>query len=79
MAWDDFSRLVEIITGIETSYDTVVVTYQNVTEAESMDQEPDDDENLSSEVKTCFTKQVTEAIHNVFIRRKDVEHTSQVL
>ena len=25
-----------------------------------MDQEPDDDENLSSEEETCFTREVTE-------------------
>ena len=70
MAWDDFSRFLETITDIETLYDTVGATYQNVTEAESMDQEPDDDESLSSEEETCFTREVKEAIHESLHKKK---------
>ena len=47
--WDDFDRFVGTITGRETLHNTIVITYQTVTEDESMDPEPDDDVNLSSE------------------------------
>ena len=57
---------------------TVCITYQTITEERSMDQEPDDDKNLSSGEETCFTREVTE-VTRFFIRRKDVKHSSQVL
>ena len=55
VAWDNFDRFVETITGKETLRDTVDITYQTITEEEPTDQEPGDDENLSSEEETCFT------------------------
>ena len=72
LAWNNFDRFVETIAGKETLHDTVGVTYQTITEEEPIDQEPGDDENLSSDGKTCFTRKVTEAIHETLIRRKDV-------
>ena len=55
ISWDNFDRFVETITGKETVHDTVGITYQTITEEEPTDQEPGDDENLSSEEETCFT------------------------
>ena len=37
VAWNDFDRFVETITGKETLYDTVDITYQTITEEESVD------------------------------------------
>ena len=68
--WDDFDRFVGTITGRETLHNTIVITYQTVTEDESMDQEPDDDENLSSEEETGFTREVIEAIYETLHKRK---------
>ena len=34
-----------------------------------MDQEPDNDENLSSEEETCFTREVTEETQETFYSR----------
>ena len=70
VAWDNFDRFVETITGKETLRDTVDITYQTITEEEPTDQEPGDDENLSSEKETCFTREVTEAIHETLDKKK---------
>ena len=70
VAWDDFDRFLETITGKETLHDTVGITYQTITEEESIDQEPDDDENRSSEEETCFTSEVTKVIHETFHKKK---------
>ena len=70
VAWDNFDRFVETITGKETLHDTVGITYQTITEEEPTDQEPGDDENLSSEEETCFTREVTEAIHETLDKKK---------
>ena len=70
VAWDNFDRFLETITGKETLHDTVGITYQTITEEESIDQEPDDDENRSSEEETCFTREVTKAIHETFHKKK---------
>ena len=35
-----------------------------------MDQDPGDDEYLSSEEETCYTREVTEAIHETFHKTK---------
>ena len=69
VAWDDFDRFVETITGRETLHDTVDITCQTITEEESMDQEPDNDENLSSEEETCFTREVIEETQETFYSR----------
>ena len=45
VGWDSFGRFIETITCKGTSHD-ICITYQTITEKESMDQEPDDDENL---------------------------------
>ena len=37
VAWNDFDRFVETITGKETLYNTVDITYQTITEEESVD------------------------------------------
>ena len=52
VAWDDFDRFLETTTGKERLRDTVGITYQTITEEETIDQEPDDNENLSSEEET---------------------------
>ena len=52
VAWDDFDRFLETTTGKERLRDTVGITYQTITEEETSDQEPDDNENLSSEEET---------------------------
>ena len=70
VTWDNFDRFVETITGKETLHDTVGITYQTITEEEPTDQEPGDDENLSSEEETCFTREVTEAIHETLDKKK---------
>ena len=70
VAWNSFDRFVETITGKETVHDTVGITYQTITEGEPTDQEPGDDENLSSEEETCFTREVTEAIHETLDKKK---------
>ena len=70
VAWDNFDRFVETITGKETVHDTVGITYQTITEEEPTDQEPGDDENLLSEEETCFTREVTEAIHETLDKKK---------
>ena len=36
----------------------------------TIDQKPDDDENLSSGEETCFTREVTEAIHETLHKKK---------
>ena len=51
-AWDDFGRFLETTTGKKTLHVTGVITYQIITEEESIYQEPDDGDNLSSEEKT---------------------------
>ena len=51
-------------------HDTVGITYQTITKQGSIDQEPGDDENLSSEEETCFARKVTEAIHETFRKKK---------
>ena len=64
MGWNDFNRFPpETTTVKETLHDKVGITYQTITEEESIDQEPDDNENPSSKEKTCFTREVTKAIH----------------
>ena len=35
-----------------------------------MDQEPGDDKNLSAEEETCFTREITEAIHETLHKKK---------
>ena len=70
VTWDNFDRFLETITGKETLHDTVGITYQTITEEESIDQEPDDYENRSSEEETCFTREVTKAIHETFHQKK---------
>ena len=70
VAWDNFDRFVETITGKETLHDTVGITYQTITEEEPTDQESRDDENLSSEEETCFAREVTEAIHEILDKKK---------
>ena len=70
LAWDNFDRFVETITGKETLHDTVGITYQTITEEEPIDQESGDDENLSSEEETCITREVTEAIDETFDKKK---------
>ena len=55
VVWDDFNRFLETITGKETLHVAAGITYQTITEEESIDQEPDDDGNLSSEEESCFT------------------------
>ena len=70
VAWDNFDRFVETITGKETLHDTVGITYQTITEEEPIDQEPGNDENLSSEEENCFTREVTEAIHETLHKKK---------
>ena len=37
VAWDDFDRFIETITGKKTLHDTLGITYQIITEEESMD------------------------------------------
>ena len=49
VVWDKFDRFLETITIRETLHDRVGVTNQPITEEELTDQEPGDDENLSSE------------------------------
>ena len=68
VAWDDFDKFVETITGKETLHDTVGIAYQTITEEELMDREPDDHENLSSE--RYFTTEVTEVIHKTPHKKK---------
>ena len=64
MAWNDFNRFPpETTTVKETLHDKVDIKYQTITEEESIDQEPDDNENPSSKEKTCFTREVTKTIH----------------
>ena len=70
VGWDNFDRFVETITGKETLHDTVGITYQTITEEEPIDQEPGNDENLSSEEENCFTREVTEAIHETLHKKK---------
>ena len=70
VAWDNFERFVETITVKETLHDTVGITCQTITDEEPIDQEPGNDENLSSEVETCFTREVTEAIHETLHQKK---------
>ena len=70
VAWENVARFAETITGKETLHDTVGITYQTITEEEPIDQEPDDDENLSSEEETCSTREVTEAIHETLNKKK---------
>ena len=69
VVWDDFDRFVEATRGKKTLHGTVGITYQT-TEEESVDQEPGDDENLSSEEETCFTIEVTETIHETLHKKK---------
>ena len=70
VAWDNFDRFLETIAGKETLHDTVGITYHTVIEEESMDQEPSEDENPSSEEEKCFTREVTEAIHETLHKTK---------
>ena len=70
VTWDNFDRFVETITGKETLHHTVGITYQTITEEEPTYQEPGDDENLSSKEETCFTREVTEAIHETLDKKK---------
>ena len=49
-----FTDSLRQLIGKETLHDITGVTQQTITEEESIDQEPDDDENLPSEEKTCF-------------------------
>ena len=70
VVWDDFDMFLETTTGKETLYDTVGITYQTIAEEESVDQEPDDDESLSSEEETCFTREFTKAIHETLHKKK---------
>ena len=70
VAWDNLNRFLETATGKETLHDTVGIAYQTITEDESIDQEPDDDENLSSEEETCFTREVTKPVHETPHKKK---------
>ena len=70
VAWDNFDRFVEKITGKETLHDTVGITYQLFYRRRTNGQEPDDDENLSSVEETCFVREVTEAIHEIPHKKK---------
>ena len=70
VAWDDFDRFVETI------HDTFGITNQTVTEEESMDQKPDNPENLSSEKETCFTREVTEVIKKKQKKRRPYQSSS---
>ena len=70
VTWDDFDKFPETTTGKETLHDTVGITYQTITEEESIDQETDDDENFPSDEKTCFTTEVTKAIHETPHKKK---------
>ena len=70
VAWDNFKRFVETITDKETLHDTVGIICQTITDEEPIDQEPGNDENLSSEVETCFTTEVTEAIQETLHQKK---------
>ena len=70
VVWDDFDKFLETITGKETLCNTYGITYQTITEEESIDQEPDDDGNLSSEEESCFTREVTKSIHGTLHKKK---------
>ena len=70
VSWDNFDRFVETITGKETVHDTVGITYQTIREEEPIDQEPGDDENLSSKEETCFIREVTGEIHETLDKKK---------
>ena len=52
VAWPDFGSFFEIATENTVRYSWYYIP--NVTEEEPMDQEPGDDENLSSEEETCY-------------------------
>ena len=63
MEEDDIYLFPETTTGKKTLNDTAGITYQAITEEKLIDQEPDDDENFSSEEKTCFKREVIKTIH----------------
>ena len=87
VAWNDFDRFPKTTTGketcnvmkLETVCNTVGITCQTITEEETIDEEPDDDENLSSEEKTCFTKEVTKATHETHKKEKRRAYQSSSL
>ena len=66
---DNFDRLIETITGKEALHNAVGISYETVTEEESMDQEPGHDENLSSEEETCCIKKIIEIIHKTLHKK----------
>ena len=71
MTWDDLGRFVETITGKETLLDAFNITHQTtITEEESTDEKPDNVENLSSEEEICFTREVTQVIHETLHKKK---------
>ena len=63
MAWNNFDKFPEIATGKKTLHKTDGIEYQIIKEEESIDQGPDDDDNLSSEGETFLRREVTKAIH----------------
>ena len=80
VAYDNFDRFVETITGKETLQDTVGITLQTITGEEPMDQEPGDDENLLSEKETCFKREVTEAhLKNLYKKNSRQAYQSRSL
>ena len=79
VAWNDFDRFPKTTAGKETLCNTVGITCQTISEEETIDEEPDNDENLSSEEKTCFTKEVTKATHETHKKEKRRTYQSSSL
>ena len=66
----NFDRFLETITGKEKLHNRDGITYQTITKEEPIDQEPDYDENLSSQEESCFTREVAKAIYETLHKKK---------
>ena len=79
VTWNDFDRFPKTTTGKETLCNTVGITCQTITKEETIDEEPDDDEKMSSEGKTCFTKEFTKATRETHKKEKRRAYQSSSL
>ena len=69
VAWDNFDRFVDTVSGKETLHDTVGIAYQTITEEEPIEQEATDDEHPSAE-ETSFIREIIEVQGSLSKRKR---------